>query len=137
MSSWKQRAKCCLLGAVGKGKWGKICKKVQTFSYKWRRSKYLIYTMLLVLDNACVCAQSYLTLCNTMDCILPGSSVHRIFREEYRNGLLFPPTREHPNPGIRHSGAWQTTVHRVTEIWKPVKQFSIAFTRLITTHSLF
>ena len=29
---------------------------------------------------ACVHAQSCLTLCNPMDCILPGSSVHGIFQ---------------------------------------------------------
>ena len=28
----------------------------------------------------CVCAQSYLTLCDTMDCSLPGSSVHGILQ---------------------------------------------------------
>ena len=29
---------------------------------------------------ACVCAQSYLTLCDPMDCSLPDSSVHGIFQ---------------------------------------------------------
>ena len=28
----------------------------------------------------CVCAQSHLTLCDPVDCNLPGSSVHRIFQ---------------------------------------------------------
>ena len=28
----------------------------------------------------CVCAQSLLTLCDSMDCSLPGSSVHGIFK---------------------------------------------------------
>ena len=33
-------------------------------------------------DNACVvCAQLCSTLCDPMDCGLPGSSVHRIFQE--------------------------------------------------------
>ena len=31
-------------------------------------------------DNVCTAAQSYPTLCNTIDCSLPGSSVHGIFQ---------------------------------------------------------
>ena len=31
-------------------------------------------------NRNCVCAQSCLTLCNSMDCSLPGSSVHRILQ---------------------------------------------------------
>ena len=41
--------------------------------------------------HACVHVQSCLTLCNPMDCSLPGSSVHGIFQAEYWNGLPFPP----------------------------------------------
>ena len=35
-------------------------------------------------------AQAYLTLCNSMDCSLLGSSVHGISRQEYWSGLPFP-----------------------------------------------
>ena len=35
-------------------------------------------------------AQSCLTLCNPMDCSLPGSSVHGIFRQEYWGGVPLP-----------------------------------------------
>ena len=45
----------------------------------------------------CLVAQLCLTFCNPMDCSLPGSSVHR---QEYWSGLLFPPPRDLPNPGI-------------------------------------
>ena len=45
-------------------------------------------------------SQSCLTLCNPMDCSLPGSSVHGISRQEYWNGLLFPSPGDLPNPGI-------------------------------------
>ena len=31
-------------------------------------------------QNVSVCAQSCLTLCDPMDCSLPGSSIHRIFQ---------------------------------------------------------
>ena len=45
-------------------------------------------------------AQLCLTLCNPMYCIPPGSSVHGIFRQEYRNGLPSPPLGNLPDPGI-------------------------------------
>ena len=40
------------------------------------------------------------TLWDPMDCSLPGSSVHGIFRQEYRSGLPFPSPEDLPNPGI-------------------------------------
>ena len=40
-------------------------------------------------------AQSCPTLSNPMDCSLPGSSIHGIFRQEYWSGLPLPS----PNPG--------------------------------------
>ena len=45
--------------------------------------------------------QSCLTLCDPMDCSLPGSSVHGIFRQEYWSGLPFPPPGDLPNAGIK------------------------------------
>ena len=39
-----------------------------------------------------MCTQSYLTLRNPMNCSLPGSSVHPIFRQVYWSGLSFPST---------------------------------------------
>ena len=44
--------------------------------------------------------QSCLTLCNPMDCILPGSSAMGFSRQEYRTGLPCPPPGDLPNPGI-------------------------------------
>ena len=44
----------------------------------------------------CVCAkslQSCLTLCNPVDCSLPGSSVHRIFQARILEGLAMPFSR--------------------------------------------
>ena len=35
-----------------------------------------------------------------MDYSLPGSSIHGIFWQEYRNGLPFPSPEDLPNPGI-------------------------------------
>ena len=45
-------------------------------------------------------AQSCLTLCDHMDCSLPGSSVHGILSQEYWSGLPFPSPEDLPNPGI-------------------------------------
>ena len=38
-------------------------------------------------------AQSYPTLSDPMDCSLPGSSVHGIFRQEYWSGVPLPSPR--------------------------------------------
>ena len=44
--------------------------------------------------------QSCLTHCESMDCSLPGFSVHRILQARIWSGLLCPPPRDLPNPGI-------------------------------------
>ena len=44
--------------------------------------------------------QSCLTLCNTMDCSLPGSSVYGVLKwQEYWSGLPFPSPGDLPNSG--------------------------------------
>ena len=40
------------------------------------------------------------TLCDPMDCSLPGSSVHEFYRQEYWSGLPFPSPGDLPDPGI-------------------------------------
>ena len=44
----------------------------------------------------CSVTQSCPTLCNAMDCSLPGSSVHGMSPAR----ILFPPPGDFPNPGI-------------------------------------
>ena len=45
-------------------------------------------------------AQSRLTLCDSIDCSPPGSSVHGIFHVGIHwSGLLFPPPEDLPHPG--------------------------------------
>ena len=57
--------------------------------------------------RACVCTQPCLTLCNSMDCSLPVSSVHGIFpgknsaESEYWSGLLFSSAGDLPNLDIK------------------------------------
>ena len=41
-----------------------------------------------------------MTLCSSMDCSPPDSSVHGIFQQEYWSGLPFPPPENLPDPGI-------------------------------------
>ena len=54
----------------------------------------------------CLVTKSCPNLCDAMDCSPPGSSVHRIFRQEYWSGLPLPPPRNLPDPGIEHSFSW-------------------------------
>ena len=40
------------------------------------------------------------TLCDRLDCCLPGSSVHGIFQARVLDGLPFPTPGDLPDPGI-------------------------------------
>ena len=51
----------------------------------------------------CLVAKSRGTLCNSMDCGPPGSSVHGFSRQEYWSGLPFPSPGDLPDPGIEPS----------------------------------
>ena len=54
-------------------------------------------------------AQSRLTLCDTMGCDLPGSSVHGIVQGRILEWVVIPFSRDLPNPGIEpRSPALQT-----------------------------
>ena len=44
--------------------------------------------------------QSYPTLCDPMDCSLPGSSVHGILQARMLERVAMPPPGDLPNPGI-------------------------------------
>ena len=44
-------------------------------------------------------AQLCPTLCDPMDCSLPGYSIHGFSRQEYWSGLPFPPPGDLPAPG--------------------------------------
>ena len=48
---------------------------------------------LLSLENDCMCVQSHLTLCDPMDCSLPGSSVHGIFQARILESVAVPSSR--------------------------------------------
>ena len=46
-------------------------------------------------------AQLCLTLCNSMDCSPPGSSVHGILQARILEWITIPFSRDLPNPGIK------------------------------------
>ena len=52
-------------------------------------------------------AQSCPTLCNPMDCSLPGSSVHWIFQAIVLEWIAISFSRDLPNPGIE---PWSLTL---------------------------
>ena len=57
---------------------------------------------LLLRDVLVLVAQSCLTLCDPMDCSLPGSMGSMEFsRQEYWSGLACPSPSDLPNPGIK------------------------------------
>ena len=50
-------------------------------------------------DDANACAESWLTLCDPMDCTLPAPLSIEFFRQEYWSGLPFPLPGDLPDPG--------------------------------------
>ena len=48
-----------------------------------------------------MCTQSCLTLCDPMDCSLPGASVHGIVQARVLEWVADPFSRDLPNPGIK------------------------------------
>ena len=50
------------------------------------------------------------TLCDPMDCSLTGSSIYRILRQEYWNGLPFPSSGDLPNPGLEPRAPFQADI---------------------------
>ena len=62
----------------------------------------VIATKKTLIANTCVCMLSCvcLTLCDPMDCSLPGSSVHWTFQARILSGLPFPCLGDLPDPGI-------------------------------------
>ena len=57
----------------------------------------------------CLVAQLYLTLCDPMDCNLPGASVHGILQARILERVAMPPPGDLPNLGIKpRSPALQT-----------------------------
>ena len=45
--------------------------------------------------------KSCLALCDSMDCSLPGSSIHGTLQQEYWSGVSFHPPEDLPAPGIK------------------------------------
>ena len=66
-----------------------------------KKEKKTLFMQTAHLESESEVAQSCLTLCDPMDCSLPGSPVHGIFRQQYWSGLPFPSPGDLPNPGIK------------------------------------
>ena len=64
-----------------------------TSEFKTKETPYFV-------TFCCVVTKSCPTLCNPMDCSLPGPFVHDFLRQEYWSGLPFPSPGDLPNPGI-------------------------------------
>ena len=71
---------------------------------------------LFLLNQKCVCVcaklhQSCLTLCDPVDCSLPGSSVRGFSRQDYWSGMPCPPPGVFPtqgsNPSLLYLLHWQ------------------------------
>ena len=72
-----------------------------------------------------MCVKSFqlcLTLCDPMDCSLPGSPVHGILKARILELVALPSLRDLPYPGIKPtslSPAWQTGPLPLVPLGKP------------------
>ena len=76
--------------------------------WSWTKTNIIWYRLYVESKEESEVAQPYLTLCNPMDCSLPGSSVHGIFQARELTGVgcyfllqsIFP--TQGSNPGLPH-----------------------------------
>ena len=61
---------------------------------------HLMITSLKLICYCMLVAQWCPTLCSSMDCSVPGFSVHGILQKEYWSGYPFPSPGNLPNAGI-------------------------------------
>ena len=62
---------------------------------------YKIHTVICICSSCCLITKSYLTLCDTMDCSSPGSSVHGIFQARILEWVAISFSRGSSYPGIK------------------------------------
>ena len=76
------------------------------------------------------------TLCDSMDCSPPGSSVHEFSRQEYWSGLPFPSPRDLPDTGTKaRSSAQQADSFKLQ--LASLKQTNEPTNKKMTTNSAF
>ena len=77
---------------------------VLLLTYNRMHRYYMFISMnfdICIYPHTVLAAQSCPTLCDPVDCNLPGSSVHGIFQARIMSGLPFPSPGNLPNPGIK------------------------------------
>ena len=76
--------------------------------------------------------QSYLTLCNLMDCSPPGSSICGILQARIQSGLPYLPPGDLPNPGIESrslkSSALASRFFTTSATWEALFIFGVSKT---------
>ena len=75
------------------GGWGPAARSAVPKSTFWNLRTLDIHHYL----GCCLVANSCLTLCDPMDCSLPGSSVHRILQARILEWVAFPPPGDLPD----------------------------------------
>ena len=67
----------------------------------WKTAWQVLDKLNIELSYEVLAAQSYLTLCNPMDCSPSGSSIHGILQARILEWVAIPFSRDLPDPGIR------------------------------------
>ena len=87
------------------------------FSFSISPSNGLMNGSFMVKLIMCWCVLSNVQLCNSSDCSPAASSVLGISRQEYWNGLPFPPSEDLPNPGIEPSSPASPALQWMLYCW--------------------
>ena len=85
------------------GKFSEECNlKLEKPQDRWIFTFCFVFPIFLcICESESEIAQSCPTLCNPMDCSLPGSSVHGIFQARILEWVAISFSRRSPNPGIK------------------------------------
>ena len=87
----------------------------------WAASLMIQWLRICLPVQGCLLTQSYPTLCNPMDCRLPGSSVHGILQARILEWIAIPFSRANTRdmssiPGLERSCVSQSNLARVPQL---------------------
>ena len=72
----------------------------------------MLYVYTADITYVCIIPQSYLTLCNPLDCSLPGPAAHRIFQARILEWVPFPTPGDRPHPGMKPTSLYISCIGR-------------------------
>ena len=117
---------------------------VPIYSISITSSRVICHSFLTGLPNMCLCAkllQSCPTLCNPMDCSLPGSCVHGILQARIQEWVaMFSSRGSLPDPGIKPKSLLSLALAGGFFTWEsgelPPPKYTYAYIQIISVSKM-